>query len=202
MKERDVKEKISEGWIHVRVILEMLGKPKEHIETTLREYVKQIKEQEKKVAMINEYYSEAKEQGEKKELFAVFAELEMLVKNPETLVWLSFDYMPSSIEIIEPETLRYKRTELANFVNDLLARLHDVDMKFKNVIIDSNLSGRSNEILLKKLVLALLKNKSATLEELSDSAGIDAKALFIFLGSMINDNFIKKEGEKYLLVEE
>lgn len=152
--------------------------------------------------MIDEYYSEAKEHGEKKELFAVFAELEMLVKSPETLVWLSFDYMPSSIEIIEPETLRYKRTELANFVNDLLARLHDVDMKFKNVIMDSNLSGKSNEILLKKLVLALLKNKGATLEELSEDSGIEAKALFMFLGSMINDNIIKKEGERYLLVEE
>lgn len=200
MEKHGVKEKISEGWLHCRVIIEILGKPKEHVEKTLRTYVAQIKEK-KDIAMIDEFYSEPEQHGEKKELYSVFAELELLAKAPETLVWLCFDYMPSSIEIIEPEHLRYKKADFAALVNDLLARLHDVDMKYKNLLIDRNLIERSNEIMIRRVILAALEHKPKTLEELSQAAGVDMQPLFIFLGSMINDGLIKKEGEKYRLAD-
>ena len=49
LKERDkkeeinIKEKVDKGYVHARVILEMLGAPKEHIEQTLHDYIEDIK---------------------------------------------------------------------------------------------------------------------------------------------------------------
>lgn len=202
MEQRKIREKIEEGWLHTRIVLEILGKPKEHVEKTLRDYVKKIKETEKAFMVTNEFFSEPKEQGEAGELFSIFAELEMLVKNPESLAWFCFDYMPSSVEIIEPEVLQYKVRDFSSLINDLLARLHDVDMQYKNLSIENDLIHKSNTIMLRRVVLSSLKVKELTLEELSGETGIGVKQLFAFLGSMINDKLIKKEGEKYTLADE
>ena len=39
----DVKEKLDEGYIQSRVVVEVIGKPKEHVEKTMQEYVDKIK---------------------------------------------------------------------------------------------------------------------------------------------------------------
>ncbi|MDP2750685.1 MAG: hypothetical protein Q8O89_07690 [Nanoarchaeota archaeon] len=199
MEAKEIKEKISDGWIHARIIIEILGKPKEHVESTLKQYVTKLKETEKNIAVIKEEFSEAEPQGEKQELFSIFVELELIAKDPATLAWLCFDYMPSSVEILEPEYLKYKRNDFSGFINDLLARLHDIDMRYKNASVENTLISKSVETMLRRLIKAALKNGSKSLEELSDEAGIGLKELFIFLESMVDDKIIKREAGKYAL---
>ena len=130
MDEREIKEKIEKGYLHFNSIIEVLGKPKEHIEETIKAYVEKIKTN-KNFIILNEKFSEAKPvEGN---LFNVFVELEALAKNTEELVFFCFDYMPSSIEIIEPEEIVYKNREFAGFLNDLQARLHGIDMALNNI---------------------------------------------------------------------
>ncbi len=52
-----IKQKIEEGWIHCVFIIEMLGKPKEHLEKTLKGYIIALKK-DKKVKILKEEYAE------------------------------------------------------------------------------------------------------------------------------------------------
>ena len=48
-------------WIKTRVIIEMLGAPKEHIQETLTLYVEKIRNEEKKMILGKIDYAEPKE---------------------------------------------------------------------------------------------------------------------------------------------
>ena len=84
MKEKEIKEKILEGMIHVRTIIELVGKPKEHIEKTLKDYIKQIKD---KYLVTSDVFEKAEE---KDNFFTAFAELEILMKNTEEIIFFAF----------------------------------------------------------------------------------------------------------------
>ena len=50
------------NYIRFKTIIEILGQPKEHVEKSLREYVKKIKE-DSELMVLKEYYSDVKEQA-------------------------------------------------------------------------------------------------------------------------------------------
>ncbi|MEM3127156.1 MAG: hypothetical protein QW331_03765, partial [Candidatus Woesearchaeota archaeon] len=116
----DIKEKLEKGYIHARVIIELMGKPKEHVEKTIKDYIKHISE-DQNFEVLNQEIAPLEP---KEEYFVTFAELEILCKDVPSLVGFCFDYMPSSIEIIEPEKINYDRHQLSSIINDLQARLH------------------------------------------------------------------------------
>src|SRR3989344_1311774 len=96
-----------------RTVVEVLGKPKEHIENTLREYVKNIKASQKYKVKVEDF-APAKQQ-EKQELWAAFVELELETETMANLLNFCFDFMPSVIEIIEPREIVVQDVELATF---------------------------------------------------------------------------------------
>jgi len=55
----------------------------------------------------------------------------MIIKGIPKLIGFCFDYMPSSIEISKPDEFVMKKSTVENLMNDLQARLHDVDMIIK-----------------------------------------------------------------------
>src|SRR3989338_9491818 len=110
--------------IRCRTIIEVLGKPKEHVENAIKEYIEHIKE-DSELVILNEDYSEIKEQGP---LWSKFVELELVIKGTKKLISFYFEYMPSSLEVVKPEHFIMTNPELSNFLNDLQARLHSVDM--------------------------------------------------------------------------
>ena len=135
----NVKAKLEEGWIQCRVLLEMIGKPKEHIEKSIKEVIENIKKDEEmivvdeKIAEIKKKDMEGKEDGLIKDMWATFAEMDILFKDLTKITYFSFEYMPSSIEISEPQELKMRAIELSEFFNDLQARLHEVNMIAKQL---------------------------------------------------------------------
>ncbi len=117
------------------VVIELMGSPKEHIESLMKEIVENLKK-EKDVKVHNEKMSEV---AEVKGFWSSFAELEIEVKDIGKLVDISFDYMPSSIEILEPERIEVDMKYMGDFINDLLARLHRYDMLIKNFYAENKL---------------------------------------------------------------
>ena len=194
-KELTDGERLQSGQLYVRVIIEFLGKPKDYVEKLMNDFIKGLKKDDKFEVTFEEF-SETKEI---KSLFGRFVELELWVKKINYLVELCIDYMPSSIEIIEPEAFRFKSNDFAGYLNDLQARLHQLDMIAKNLRQENqNLRGNSTQ-LLKNLVLAILKAGNKTLRQLSNEMGIAEKDLPQFLAPLEKANFIKKKGELYTL---
>jgi len=65
--------------IRCKTIIEVLGKPKEHVENSLKEYTDHIRE-DSDLAILNENYSDIKEQDK---LWSKFVELDLVIKDLE-----------------------------------------------------------------------------------------------------------------------
>lgn len=174
----------------------MLGKPKEHIETTLKTFVEEIKKNQDYM-VLKEDFAEAKEQ---ETMWSAFVELEIVFTDIKTLLPFCFDYMPSSIEVIRPDNLGIPSKDLSNFLNDLQGKLHHVDMvakqlKAETVVLKKNLNTSLKNVIL--LVLGI--KKTPDLEELSKFTGIKKEELIPFLDQLIKDEKIKKEEKGYSL---
>lgn len=181
--------------IRCRTIIEVLGKPKEHVENAIREYIMHIK-QDSELVVLNEEYSDASEQGN---LWSKFVELDIVIKGTKKLIAFCFEYMPSSLEILKPEHLVMTNPELSSFLNDLQARLHDVDMVVKRLKAENDFLKLNTNAILHNAILICLKVSKLNMEQLSQITGVDKKELEIFVEKLIKENKIKKEGEIYTL---
>ena len=128
--------------IKVRVIIEILGSPKEHVEETINRVVKKIEDEEREIRLIN---GKSYEATEVKGLWSTFAELELEFNKLYDLIGFSFDYMPSVIEILEPERIDINMGDVNELLNDLLAKLHNYDMVTKNLSAENIVLKRQLE---------------------------------------------------------
>ena len=184
------------NYIRCRVILEMLGKPKEHIEKTLKDYVEKIK-QDQSWMVIKDDFAEPKQQ---ETMWSSFVELEIVFKDIKKLLPFCFDYMPSSVEIIKPKDILILNHELSDFLNDLQAKLHNVDMIAKklraaNTVLKKNLNTALKNVIL----LSLSVKKTLNLEGLSKFSGIKKEELNPFLEQLTKEGRLIKEDNGYIL---
>jgi len=194
-EKREIKGKVAEGKILTRVIIEIVGKPKEHIEKALKIVLEKIKEQ-KDINVVEEKLFDAEKQ---EEMFSTFAELGILFKDIETLVGFCFDFMPSSIEILDPEKLSFDSNQFAGLINDLLAKLHQMTLKVVQNDMEKKALKKNMLNMLKNTVMILLNIKSMPLEQISKSSGINEKDLKSLLDSMVKENIIDIKEEIYSL---
>ena len=195
---KEKQELLEKGYLHCVTIIEILGAPKEHVVDTLYEYVGQIKKN-KDIKVAKEDFAKPK-QADK--LYTVFVELEIYVKNASTLAYFCFDYMPSSIEIIEPETFHYSATDFSSFFNDLQARLHRVDRVAKELAAKNKNLLRNTNLLLRNNVIIVLDNyEKLPLTEIAKRVGIPSTQLLPFLQEMVKESWIKEEKGIYSLAK-
>jgi hypothetical protein len=189
----EIEEKLEQGYLKCSMVIEVVGKPKEHVEEAMRLLLKKLKE-EKGVDVLEGKVHKPKEQGI---FFSSFVELELLVKNMAVFTTICFDYMPSSVEITEPVNMKMNVRDIADFINDMLARLHNVDMRFKNVNAANQILDKNLHSLLRNFVMILLAKKNNSLLELSQNIGIAPKELAPFLKEFEKEGIIKKDGDSY-----
>ena len=123
----------------------------------------------------------------------------MVIKGTKKLISFCFEYMPSSIEVVKPEHLIMTNPELSNFLNDLQARLHSVDMIVKQMKAENDFLRLNMNAIISNAVLITLKISSLSLEQLSKVTGIHQKELQAFLEKLIKNNKVKKENDVYSL---
>lgn len=111
------------------MIIEILGSPEKFVNETIEKVISELGKREG-IRIINKDVAEAKKV---EKFYSAFVDAEIEVDDLATLTNISFDFMPSSIEIIEPEKLEFDASGVQDFFNDLLARLHRYDMVVKNL---------------------------------------------------------------------
>ena len=194
MKNSDIKEKIAEGYIHFNTIIEMVGKPKEHIQSTIKDYVSKI-ESHPEYTLTKKDISKAKKADDG--FFSTFAELDILVKDIHGVFAFCFNVMPASVEILEPSELVLDNVAITDVVNELMAKLHEVDMVAKGsnqkiASISQNFNGLTSNF-----VKYACSTKPRKIEEISDITGMPTKALMPLMDLLVKDKKLKKEGELY-----
>lgn len=135
MDKREIKSKIDKGWIRANLIIEVLGKPANYLEEALSLAVDAL-EKGKKAEILDKKIHKATLVKNAKEVFTAFAEVEILVQKVSALIEIIFDYMPSSVEIVEPSNLALKLEDANALLNDLATRLHQYDALIKKSRIE------------------------------------------------------------------
>tara|TARA_Y100000294_G_C8467118_1_gene301084 strand:- start:112 stop:699 length:588 start_codon:yes stop_codon:yes gene_type:complete len=191
------EEKLIAEQTHIRckIIIEMLGKPKEHVEKTIKMYVDKIKD-DSGLILLNSEFSKA---VEKEKLWTTFVELELIIKGIPKLIAFCFDYMPSSIEISKPEEFVMKKSSIEDLINDLQARLHDVDMVVKKQKNENQFLRQNLNKSISNIILLSLASGNLDKDKLSKVTGIHDKELETFLGKLMEENKIKEEKGIYSL---
>lgn len=127
-----------------------------------------------------------------------FAEIEILAKNTQSLMVFCFDYMPSSVEIIEPEEIVYKSVDFTDFLNDVQARLHAVNMGMQDHIEKNKNLVKNTSTILENFIKMLLRTPMH-ISEINKYTGIREEELTRLLEVLIKNNKIVKSGDKYAL---
>jgi hypothetical protein len=109
--------------ITAMLILEIMGRPAEYINETLKNIVKTISE-EKGIIVKEAKISEPAEIKERKDFYTSFAELEIETEEVLYLAVLIFKYMPAHVEIISPPNILLSNSSWNDVFNEITRRLH------------------------------------------------------------------------------
>lgn len=109
--------------IRSTIILEIIGKPAEHLIKTLEDIIKRINE-EKGVKVVDKKLNEPVEIKENKDFYTTFAEVDLEVDDILYLAIIMFKYMPAHVEVIEPETISLTNNGWTDILSELTRRLH------------------------------------------------------------------------------
>jgi len=116
----------AEKTITVSFILEVIGRPKEHLVQALEEIISKI-DSEEKVSVTNKKIHEPVPLEKQPEFFTTYAEVEIKVEELLRLSALIFKYMPANIEVISPEKIVFDNNSLSEILSELARKLHGYD---------------------------------------------------------------------------
>jgi hypothetical protein len=144
------KEQETKG-IRSTIILEILGKPPEHLVETLESMINSINE-EKGVKVIDKKINDPVLMKDSKEFYTTFAEINIEVEDILYLAIIMFKYMPAHVEVVEPELIALTNNGWTDILSELTRRLHGYEEVARVMQIQ-------NGQMQKKLQELLLKNK-------------------------------------------
>jgi len=194
LTKKEIKEHLEKGYVHVNVIYEMIGNPKEHIEKTLRLFLENI-ERDPDIITLKKDFEETMEL-EEKGLFSTAAEVEYLILGIEKITWLAFNFMPASIEILGPKELTFTEKDFTNWLNDLLSKLHEVNTVHAALRNEHQALVRNvNALVRNNVILAL--DKPMTAAEIGKKVGIPTKQLLPFLEAMVKEGKLEHKGKHF-----
>lgn len=121
----------------VRATIEVLGYPEDHVKQTIEKVVEKLKNEEGIKVIKNEIQ---KTEKIKENFFASFAETEMKINDFSKLLGFCYDYLPSSLEILDADKITMPIREFSMGINEMVAKLHHYN------IVVNNLSNKVNEL--------------------------------------------------------
>ncbi len=124
----------------ISAIIEVAGFPEKHVNEVMLKIIENLKK-EQKIKILKEEIAEAKPA---KEVFAGFMEFELEIETLDKLLFFCYNYLPSSVELLETKDLKLTTEEFRKGVNDLLAYLHKINFMVSNI-------NAENEFLKKNL---------------------------------------------------
>ncbi len=117
------------------MIVEMAGRPAEHVKDSLEKHIgvlNDVNDIEVHSIKISEPREIEKSSGSEEvhsgePVFTCFAEADFETGSFARMSETMFDFMPSSVEIIEPSEVRLDMSEATNLLNNISGRLHRYD---------------------------------------------------------------------------
>src|SRR3989344_1893181 len=175
-----------------RVIIHIAGNPQTHIIKSMDLLIKKIQQDENFQVVSIEPSEVSEEEG----MFTIFAEIELRTKDIDQLAWFCFDYLPSSVEIIEPRELIYRADHLSSFFNEMQNRMHSLDLALKTLTMENKKLHTNGSALMRNLLYYITKTPKS-LEDISKATGISKEELAPIINTLLEQKRLVLESEKY-----
>lgn len=129
--------------IRAVMILEIIGKPPEHLLKTLESLIKNM-DNEKGVVVKEKSIKDPILMKNEKDFYTTHAEIEVEVEEIMQLVGLMFKYMPANVEIINPELIVLTNNGWSEILTEITRRIHGYDeitriMQLEKTIMEKKL---------------------------------------------------------------
>ncbi len=126
--------------IRARMVIEVMGWPKEQLVEHLEKFIDGLKEDWE---IENVDYAEPEKVGDKK-MYSAFVEFEAIAPSLRQLMFICLQHAPSVVEILEPDEFILKASDLQDVLADVTGRIQEMDKKVK--MLSSNLQNIKKKI--------------------------------------------------------
>jgi hypothetical protein len=132
--------------LKANMILEIMGRPPEHVKESLNTIVVKMGS-EKGTNVVDKKYHDPKPIEEKnvKDLFVAFAEVGVEFDSLTHFLSVIMGYMPSNVEVYEPEKFKLNSSDVNEMSNFLMGKLHRYDEMAKRLIGERDILIRQLE---------------------------------------------------------
>ncbi len=193
LNKKEIRERMEEGWIEASVMLQAIGKPEKDTQEFLEKNVNNIDKEDYCEVVKKDFFDGEK----KKDFFTKVVELSIIFKDVKSILQFSLDFMPASIEVTHPNEIEVKSSEFNNFINDNLARLHDMNIMVKTLDKQSKRLFSTQNALLKNITFVSLRQGAKGIEQLARDAGVNAEFMEKVLKELIDKEIVVKDGKLY-----
>jgi len=130
--------------IKARMIVEVMGWPKEAVNNALEKVVDMMKEREQ-ITIIKKELGNMKKLGEK--TWSNFIEIEAEYKELKDLVGAIIDFGPISVEIISPDKVTLNLADIQDIVTDFVFKMQQINNTLRKLLSENILlkSGKSKK---------------------------------------------------------
>ena len=195
LSRKEIKEKVDNGWLRTTVMFEIAGNPKQHVEDTLKMYLDNIAQDESIITLQEDLEDavEVEDQG----VYSVAAEVDYLVYGLDKLTWFAFNFMPASIEITQPGELTFADRDFNNWMNDLLAKLHEVNTTHTGLKTEHQALVKNLNAAIRNIIFLAVEGGGKTPSEISAKAGMSEDSLQKFLDKMVKEGKLSENDGRY-----
>ncbi|MBW2971430.1 hypothetical protein KY359_00190 [Candidatus Woesearchaeota archaeon] len=190
------KERVDKGQVLARIIIEVLGAPKEYVEEAIQLVIDKV-HKTKDVEVVSESTFEAEEKGK---LFSTFSEIEIWFKDVDTLSRFLFDFTPSSVEIMQPIKLHLSANFVSGFLNDFLLKMHDLGLKLKDNAAKTQLLQKNTDVLVRNFMHFVLR-EPRSVDEIAKLTGIPKPNAEAMLANFEKAGVVKKENGLFVITK-
>ena len=147
-----------------RLILEIMGRPPEHIVKTLEMLIERLSQEKGIIITLKKVHEPRAVEGSK-DIFTSFAEVEAEFDSTNIFLGIIFAYMPSNVEVISPQNFKLTNEEFSSLGNNLVARLHGYEALMKKLVAEREIlinrinAGNKTDITKKEPVLPVVSTK-------------------------------------------
>lgn len=136
-----IKKKLKEGWIHSSLLIEVLAATAEAAKSALEKHVDKMGT-DKRIILTKKDFKEVREvekpiEGIEK-AYSYLVHVEFLADKFETLVYVAMTYGPTSMEILNPDSIKINLAQAHAILNTIADMIHRfAQMRGGGILINS-----------------------------------------------------------------
>jgi hypothetical protein len=119
-----------------RLILEIIGRPASNLTEALNAIADRLSK-EKGVKLLERKVHPPVDVKDVKDLYTTFAELLIECDSMSTFFSIIFAYMPANIEIIKPDEITLRNSDITGMANKIIQRVHYYDAIARRLMVDN-----------------------------------------------------------------